>query len=139
MAPRALVVADDAPLSTLLEYHLRKEGFEVHVAPTARGAEAAAALAPPALLVVDTDLGGFGMVAVCRSVLDSPELRRAFVLALVGGAEDRASLARLGFHPDAVLAKPFTLEELGRAVGTARCRVPVTDSPYPDPRRTAAE
>lgn len=117
----ALVVADDAALATLLDYHLTKEGYEVCMAADAQAAALAAEIQSPALLVIDTDLPDFGVIAVSRAVRSEPALRSAPILALLGKAEDPASLGRLGLVATGYLAKPFSLAEFTAAA--RRCDV----------------
>lgn len=110
-----LIVVEDGAMAALLEYHLRMEGHDADAVEVAT-AGVRAELKAPQILVIDTDLAGFGLAILCRELRGRQSLRAAAVLALTGRAENPASLAELGLGAKACLAKPFSLAEFSEAV-----------------------
>jgi DNA-binding response OmpR family regulator len=105
-SPRILVVDDDPDLRELFRDALIGQGFDVETAGTVEAARAAIAARPPALVIVDLLLRGESG----QSVVDLA--RRSGIAVLLTTGDPR----RLAAGPVPVLAKPFRLADLLRAV-----------------------
>src|SRR5438128_7418254 len=107
-----LVVDDDASIRFLCRINLELDGWEVREAESV--AQAREALAGEAVRVVllDVRLGEESGVVLFEEIKrDHPDVR----IALLTGTVDTSTLD--GATPEAVIPKPFTLEEL---LGTVR-------------------
>ena len=107
--PRALVVDDDAALRMLCRVNLEFGGFAVREAATVAEAEAAIAIEPPDVVLLDVHLGGeqtHDLLARVRAL--------GIPVALVTGSFD---IDDYRDRADAVLGKPFVPQAL---VETAR-------------------
>jgi nitrogen-specific signal transduction histidine kinase/ActR/RegA family two-component response regulator len=111
-----LVVDDEAPLRLLLEAALSRKGYQVGSA--ADGLEAIEKIASPHskidAVLLDLNMPGANGVEVYRVIRATrPEMK---VLVLTGHLtpEARTEFEKLGMHH--FVKKPYTLEELGRAL-----------------------
>lgn len=105
--PTVLVVDDDASIRLLCRVNLQLDGYEVYEAATLPDARAAIAEHEPDVLVLDVHVGGGDGRDLLAELRESrPELP----VALLSGTADRDDLLRVG--ADALIPKPFTLEEL---------------------------
>ena len=117
MTPRILVVEDEDALSTLLQYNLEKEGYQVGVA--ADGEEALIAIdeRQPDLVVLDWMLPKVSGIEVCRRLRGKAETRNLPILMLTARGEESDRVRGLDTGADDYLTKPFSMVEL-----TARIR-----------------
>jgi DNA-binding response OmpR family regulator len=111
LAP-ALIVAPNPDLRELVAYGLGRAGFAFESAET--GGEALARLvgSRPAALIMDlelSDIHGFGVIEIVRQLWPDDPVPLV-VLASRGSADIRDDLVQMGV--DAVLSKPFVLEDL---------------------------
>jgi CheY-like chemotaxis protein len=112
-----LVVDDDPDVREAVRGALGGRGLAVVEAGDGREALAAAAAAPPCLILLDMGmpvLDGWGFAAVYRA---HPG-RRAPVVVMTAARDARAWAAEIG--ADGVLPKPFDLDALGAALAHAR-------------------
>ena len=110
--PRVVVIEDDVDVRLLLERHLGRLGWSVHGADSGEaGLELAAALHPD-VVVVDLVLPGIGGADVVGAL--RADAGTAGCRVVVTSVLDRDEQLRL--HPDAVLPKPFTRRDVGRAM-----------------------
>jgi DNA-binding response OmpR family regulator len=108
--PRVLLVDDDLQIREFLQDALADEGFEVRAAPTGRAALEALAEWRPGLILLDLrmpDMNGWEFRAQQRAQPDVAGIPVIVTTAGTSSQEDLASLA-----PDAVVPKPFDLDEL---------------------------
>ena len=106
---RVLVVDDEPQILRALQTNLRGAGYDVETAATAEQALAAAAVNPPAAVILDLILPDRNGTEVTR------ELRRwsavpILVLSAVG--DEREKVAALDAGADDYVTKPFGMEEL---------------------------
>jgi DNA-binding response OmpR family regulator len=109
-SPRVLLVDDDLQIREFLQDALADEGFEVRAAPTGRAALEALAEWRPGLILLDLrmpDMNGWEFRAQQRAQPDVAGIPVIVTTAGTSSQEDLASLA-----PDAVVPKPFDLDEL---------------------------
>jgi len=109
MKPRILVVDDEAAVTDLLAYNLRKAHYEVLVAADGRQALLLAAQERPDLILLDLMLPQIDGLDVCR------ELRRTsqvpiIILSARDDEIDRVLGLELG--ADDYVGKPFSIREL---------------------------
>lgn len=116
--PTALVVDDDANITSLVRRALTIEGYHVTTAMTGPDASRALATASPDVVVLDIMLPGYDGVEVLRR-LRQAEGDRAHVPVLLLTARDEVAdrVRGLDAGADDYMVKPFAIEEL-----TARLR-----------------
>jgi DNA-binding response OmpR family regulator len=107
-----LVVDDEECILSVLERHLRSNGYRVLTATSSREAEQLAHAHQPDLAILDIIMpGGSGMDLCCR-IRQAPELQQMMVIFLTqrSNVEDRIE----GLHAgaDDYLPKPFEVGEL---------------------------
>jgi len=117
MPARVLVVEDEDALSTLLEYNLQKEGFEVRVSADGEDAMLQVEEDKPDLILLDWMLPGLSGIEVCRRIRAQMETRDIPVIMLTARSDEEDRIRGLDTGADDYLAKPFSIPEL-----TARVR-----------------
>ena len=110
---RSILVVDDAPENLrLLGAVLRRGGFRPR--PVTSGAQAleAAALDPPALVLMDLDMPGMSGLEACRRLKRDERLRNIPVIFISGhlGTDDKVEALRAGGVD--YVTKPFQEEEV---------------------------
>jgi len=108
---RVLVVDDEPAIRLLCRINLELDGHRVSEAATLAEAEAALHGAQFDVVLVDVHLGGADgrdLVAHVRAVAPGT------AIAFLTGSADRTSMENAG--ADAVIGKPFTIEELRETV-----------------------
>jgi DNA-binding response OmpR family regulator len=106
-----LVVDDDPSIRLLCRVNLQLDGHEVHEAGTLAEARAAIAAHRPDVVILDVHIaGGDGRDLLSELRASRPELP----IALLTGTADRDELLRAG--ADALIPKPFTIDELRQTV-----------------------
>lgn len=110
---RKIVIADDDPnLVVSLEYLMRREGYEVHVARDGQQALDLLRCEQPGLLMLDVSMPRKTGFEVCLELRADEALKHTKVLMLSArsGQVDRAK--GLGLGADAYMSKPFGLDDL---------------------------
>lgn len=137
---RVLVVDDDEPVRRLIRLNLELEGFEVAQAGDGRECLTLVRTDPPDVITLDLRMPTLdGLSAAAR--LREAEHSRHIPLILITGAatpRDRVRADEIGI--DAVLAKPFTPQDLVatiRGVVGATVRRPARSEPPVKPEERA--
>lgn len=120
---RILIVEDEKPIADILEYNLKKEGYDVLAVYTGDEAVAAAREYLPDLILLDIMLPGIDGFSVCRQVrqhMDCP------IVMLTAKDTEIDKVLGLELGADDYITKPFSTRELlarikaqlrGRALG----------------------
>ena len=106
---RVLVVDDEPQILRALQTSLRGAGYEVVVAATAEEALSAAAMRPPAAVILDLVLPDGSGTDVCRQ-LRSWSSAPVLVLSVVGDEAEKVAAFDAG--ADDYVQKPFGIDEL---------------------------
>jgi excisionase family DNA binding protein len=117
---RVLVAEGDQDVAELLSHALTADaGYDVQVVRSAFEAGAAAAVERPHVLLVDVGLHGLNGRTAVRSIRSVGDMHDCRLIATTGALRDgeEESLRQQGF--DAVLAKPFDLSRVVRAIEDA--------------------
>jgi two-component system, OmpR family, response regulator RegX3 len=110
---RVLVVEDEESFSDALSYMLRKEGFEVDVAPTGPAALAEFDRSGADLVLLDLMLPGLPGTEVCRVLRQrSPAGARVPVIMLTAKDSEIDKVVGLELGADDYVTKPFSSREL---------------------------
>jgi two-component system phosphate regulon response regulator PhoB len=117
VTPYVLVVEDEDALSTLLQYNLEKEGYDVTVAGDGEEALILVDERQPDLVVLDWMLPKVSGIEVCRRLRSRPETRNVPIIILTARGEETDRIRGLDTGADDYVVKPFSMTEL-----TARIR-----------------
>lgn len=109
MAPKILVVDDEAPILELISFNLGKEGYEVTTASDGEEALSKAQAMKPDLVVLDVMLPGMDGFEVCRHIRRQS---RVPVLMLTARKEEIDRVVGLEIGADDYVTKPFSIREL---------------------------
>ena len=112
MQPYILVMEDEDALSTLLQYNLEKEGYDVAVA--ADGEEGLVQIDErmPDIVLLDWMLPKVSGIEVCRRLRGRPETRNLPIIMLTARGEESDRVRGLDTGADDYLTKPFSMVEL---------------------------
>lgn len=109
MNEKILIVEDEQPIAEILEYNLRREGYDVLTADNGRDAVNAARQERPHLIILDIMLPEKDGFTVCRDI-------RAFssvpILMLTAKQEELDKVLGLELGADDYVIKPFSPREL---------------------------
>ena len=112
-----VLIADDEPnIVVSLEYLMKREGHEVHVARDGDEALAALRRLKPALVLLDVMMpkrNGFEVLAAARA---DESLAGLKVVMLTAKGRDTDVAQGLGLGADAYVTKPFSTRELAAKV-----------------------
>ena len=111
-APTVLVVDDEPSIRLLCRVNLELEGYRVVEASSAAEARDALAMEPVRVALLDVHLGADDGRDLLRELR---ELHPDVQVALLSGSASREAIARE--QADALIAKPFVLEDLVDTVG----------------------
>lgn len=112
MAPKILIVEDEADLALMLRYNLEAEGFEVSAA--ASGDEAVEAMheGVPDLILLDWMLPGLSGIELCRRWRSRDETSRIPIIMITARGQEEERVRGLETGADDYVVKPFSVPEL---------------------------
>jgi DNA-binding response OmpR family regulator len=108
-----IVIADDEPnILISLEFLMKREGYEVHVAHDGDEAIAVLLRERPALVLLDVMMPKRTGFEVCQVLRADERLKDVRVLMLTAKGRDTDIAKGLGVGADAYMTKPFSTREL---------------------------
>ncbi|WP_428989019.1 response regulator [Methylocapsa aurea] len=108
-AARILMVEDDSEIGRLVGDFLRREGFELTLAPDAEAMDEALAHSRPDLLILDLMLPGEDGLSICRRLRAGDSIP---ILMLTAKSDEIDRVVGLEMGADDYLTKPFGPREL---------------------------
>jgi DNA-binding response OmpR family regulator len=118
-----LIIEDDSVIASLIEYRLRRDGFDTQTASDGKSALAAIQTAPaPSLVMLDRMLPHHDGLFLLKSIRERAEWREVPVIILTSMADcaDEAEARALGATD--YMIKPFRPAELSERVKAAIAR-----------------
>jgi DNA-binding response OmpR family regulator len=112
MPKRIAVVEDESELAALIDYNLRRHGYEPHVFNGSKGLLKSLEQLKPDLVLLDVMLPDVDGFEICRNIRQSPVLSRLPVLFLTARAEEVDRVLGLEIGGDDYMTKPFSPREL---------------------------
>lgn len=109
---KVLVVEDEEALTTLLEYNLRREHFDVSTAADGEEALMKIGEAQPDIVILDWMLPKVSGLEVCRQIRSRAETKNLPVIMLTARSEEADRIRGLETGADDYLTKPFSTDEL---------------------------
>lgn len=123
MIPNILVVEDEDALSTLLQYNLEKEGYDVVVAADGEEALTLVSERLPDLIVLDWMLPKVSGIEVCRRLRQRTESRNVPIIMLTARGEESDRIRGLDTGADDYVIKPFAMSELSARIRAVLRRI----------------
>lgn len=112
MKPYIIIAEDEDALSTLLNYNLEKEGYEVGVATDGDEALMMIKERQPDLLVCDWMMPKVSGIEVCRRLRQQSTTRNLPIVMLTARSEESDRIRGLDTGADDYVVKPFSMVEL---------------------------
>ena len=109
MEKKILVVDDEKPIADIIEFNLKKEGFEVHCAYDGNDAIQKVEDIQPDLILLDIMLPGRDGMEVCREVRKKYETP---IIMLTAKDSEIDKVLGLELGADDYVTKPFSTREL---------------------------
>jgi phosphate regulon transcriptional regulator PhoB len=107
-----LVVDDEADLTELVSYNLKKEGFLVDSAPDGEKALSKIRQGNFDLVILDIMLPGIQGIEICRILRNDPRTSHLLVIMLTAKGEEVDRIVGLEMGADDYITKPFSPREL---------------------------
>ena len=118
MSKRVLVVDDEPSILLSLEFLMKQEGFEVHIA--ADGDEALQSIQEelPDLILLDVMMPKRDGFEVCQIIRANPEWKETKIIMLTAKGREVDQEKGLALGADDYVTKPFATQELVKKVRT---------------------
>lgn len=114
--PKVLVVEDTPSEMELIGSFLRDSGYTVITTSDAKDALSKAEEHKPDIVVTDVVMPGMSGLELCRSLKKNPDLQKMGIVVCTSKNQDLDRMWAMKQGADAYVTKPFTREELLRAV-----------------------
>ncbi len=112
MNEKILIVDDEPNILELLEYNLKKEGYDVLRAETGEAAVAIISKQRPNIVLLDQMLPGVDGLGVLKAIRASETLADMPVIMVTARAEEVDKIIGLELGADDYVSKPFSVREL---------------------------
>jgi len=109
---RIVVIEDEDAIRDVLEYNLRREGFEVASSGDGESGLELVRSQAPHLVLLDLMLPGLDGLEVCRALRDDSTTATVPVIMLTAKGSEADIVAGLGAGADDYVTKPFSPKEL---------------------------
>ncbi len=104
---KILVVDDEADILELIEYNLKKEGYQVFTAVNGQEAVTTAKKVEPDLIILDIMMPKMDGIEACRLLRTMPEFKKTFMVFLTARSEEYSEIAGFNVGADDYIAKPI--------------------------------
>ncbi|WP_428331124.1 response regulator transcription factor [Mucilaginibacter sp.] len=104
---KILIVDDEPDILELIEYNLKKEGYQVYTARNGQEAVAEAKRSLPDLIVLDIMMPKMDGIEACRIMRTMPEFKNTFMVFLTARSEEYSEIAGFNVGADDYIAKPI--------------------------------
>ena len=116
MTHKILIADDEANIVVSLEFMMKREGYEVHIARDGEQALEAIRSQRPDLVLLDAMMPGMTGFDVCAAVRADVGLRDVRILMLTAKGRETDVARGVGVGADAYMTKPFSTRELMQKV-----------------------
>lgn len=124
-----LVVDDEQDLLDLIEYNLRKEGFNVLKAENGRSGIDIAREQKPNLVLLDIMMPQMDGIEVCDRMRDDPELKHIPIIFLTARSDEKTEVEGLNKGADDYITKPISTTKLISRIKAVLRRFEGTEEP----------
>lgn len=105
--PTILIVDDEEDILEFLEYNLKKEDFDVHVANSGRKALEVAQRVKPDLIILDVMMPDLDGIETCKELRELPGMKNTLIAFLTARNEDYSQIAGFDAGADDYINKPI--------------------------------
>ena len=112
MSATILVVEDEKPISTLIQYNLEKEGFKVHTYETGEEGFDQIKKSLPDLVLLDWMLPDLSGIDICKQIKKDAKLKSIPIIMLTAKSEEADKIRGFETGADDYVTKPFSTKEL---------------------------
>jgi two-component system, OmpR family, phosphate regulon response regulator PhoB len=132
MSALVLIIEDEPDLVAMLEYNLKKEGYQTRSALTGEGGLELAWQEPaPDLILLDLMLPDISGTEVCRKLRGAEQTGNVPILMVTAKGEEIDRIVGFEVGADDYVVKPYSVRELMLRV---RARLKHTSDPVSDPK-----
>lgn len=104
---KVLIVDDEPDILELIEYNLKKEGYQVFTAKNGQEAVMEAKKNLPNLIILDIMMPKMDGIEACRIMRTMPEFKNTFMVFLTARSEEYSEIAGFNVGADDYIAKPI--------------------------------
>ncbi|MCO4291336.1 response regulator transcription factor [Solitalea sp. MAHUQ-68] len=104
---KILIVDDEPDILELIEYNLKKEGYQVFLANNGQEAVTTAKKVMPDLIILDIMMPKMDGIEACRLMRSMPEFKNTFMVFLTARSEEYSEIAGFNVGADDYIAKPI--------------------------------
>jgi len=126
---KILIVDDEPDILELIEYNLKKEGYQVFLARNGQEAVAEAKRSLPDLIVLDIMMPKMDGIEACRIMRTMPEFKNTFMVFLTARSEEYSEIAGFNVGADDYIAKPIKPRALVSRINAILRRNTPADDP----------
>jgi len=112
MSANILIIEDEKPIITLLEYNLTKEGYKVKSAESGEEGIQSIKNNIPDLIILDWMLPDFSGVEVCRQLKKNKIFKTIPILMLTAKSQEEDKIVGFETGVDDYVTKPFSQKEI---------------------------
>ena len=105
--PKILIVDDEPDILELIEYNLKKEGYQVFTASNGQEGVQVARKTTPDLIILDIMMPKMDGIEACRILRAMPEFKNTFMVFLTARSEEYSEIAGFNVGADDYIAKPI--------------------------------
>jgi two-component system, OmpR family, alkaline phosphatase synthesis response regulator PhoP len=104
---KILIVDDEPDILELIEYNLKKEGYQVYLASNGQEGITIAKKVHPDLIILDIMMPKMDGIEACRLMRAIPEFKNTFMVFLTARSEEYSEIAGFNVGADDYIAKPI--------------------------------
>lgn len=104
---KILIVDDEADIRELIEYNLKKEGYQVFTASNGQEGVAEAKRVLPDLIILDIMMPKMDGIEACRILRTMNDFKNTFMVFLTARSEEYSEIAGFNVGADDYIAKPI--------------------------------
>jgi two-component system alkaline phosphatase synthesis response regulator PhoP len=104
---KILVVDDEPDIRELIEYNLKKEGYQVYTATNGQEGVSEAKKILPDLIILDIMMPKMDGIEACRILRTMNEFKNTFMVFLTARSEEYSEIAGFNVGADDYIAKPI--------------------------------
>ncbi len=104
---KILIVDDEPDILELVEYNLKKEGYQVFLANNGHDGISIAKKVHPDLIILDIMMPKMDGIEACRLMRAIPEFKNTFMVFLTARSEEYSEIAGFNVGADDYIAKPI--------------------------------
>lgn len=104
---KILAVDDESDILEIIEYNLKKEGYEVYTANNGEDGVRIAKEINPELIILDIMMPKLDGIETCRQIRDIDKLKKAYIVFLTARSEEFLEIAGFNAGADDYIAKPI--------------------------------